>query len=73
MADAPASAPEAPAAASPGVRMPTINDVKLAGRLTADPEFKTVGKQSVANFNIASQKFYRDAQNRSRSMWTSCP
>ena len=54
----------APAAQAPmGVRMPTINDVRIAGRLTRDPVIREVGNQKVANFDIAVQKFYRDAKN----------
>ena len=64
VADAPAVAAQAPAQASTGVRMPRINDVKVAGRLTADPEIKTIGKQNVANFNLAVEKPYLDAQNK---------
>ena len=64
VADAPAAVVQAPVQASMGVRMPRINDVKVAGRLTADPEIKTVGKQNVANFNLAVEKPYLDAQNK---------
>ncbi len=64
VADAPAATAQAPAQASMGVRMPRINDVKGAGRLTADPEIKAIGKQNVANFNLAVEKPYLDAQNK---------
>ena len=64
VADAPAASAQAPVQASMGVRMPRINDVKVAGRLTADPEIKTIGKQNVANFNLAVEKPYLDAQNK---------
>jgi single-strand DNA-binding protein len=61
VADRPAT-PPTPAVASPGMRMPTINDVKMAGRLTDEPEMKSVGKSNVANFRIAVQRPYMDAQ-----------
>src|ERR1017187_8040884 len=64
VADAPAAPAQAPVQASMGVRMPRINDVKVAGRLTADPEIKAIGKQNVANFNLAVEKPYLDAQNK---------
>ena len=64
VADAPAAPAQAPVQASMGVRMPRINDVKVAGRLTADPEIKAIGKQNVANFNLAVEKPDLDAQNK---------
>ena len=63
VADAPSATAQSPATASNGVRMPTINDVRIAGRLTRDPVIREVGNQKVANFDIAVQKFYRDAKN----------
>jgi single-strand DNA-binding protein len=65
VADGPAAPSGAPAAAkkSEGVRMPRINDVRIAGRLTAEPVIRAVGKQNVANFNLAVEKPYLDAQN----------
>ena len=59
----PAAPPAEPAKPSNGVRMPRINDVRIAGRLTADPVIRAVGKQNVANFNLAVEKPYLDAQN----------
>jgi single-strand DNA-binding protein len=64
VADAPAATMPPPAQAPAGVRMPTINDVRVAGRLTREPVFRDVGNQRVANFDIAVQKFYRDAKNQ---------
>jgi single-strand DNA-binding protein len=64
VADAPAIASPAATVPSPGVRLPAINDVRIAGRLTADPVIRAVGKQNVANFNVAVEKRYRDAQNQ---------
>ncbi len=46
-----------------GVRMPRINDVRIAGRLTAEPVIRAVGKQNVANFNLAVEKPYLDQKN----------
>jgi single-strand DNA-binding protein len=63
VADGPAAPAAAPAQPSNGVRMPRINDVRIAGRLTADPVIRAVGKQNVANFNLAVEKPYLDAQN----------
>ena len=63
VADGPAAPPAEPAKPSSGVRMPRINDVRIAGRLTADPVIRAVGKQNVANFNLAVEKPYLDAQN----------
>ena len=63
VADGPAAPSAEPAKSSSGVRMPRINDVRIAGRLTADPVIRAVGKQNVANFNLAVEKPYLDAQN----------
>lgn len=63
VADAPAALSQAPATAPAGVRMPTINDVRVAGRLTRDPIIREVGNQNVANFDIAVEKRYRDSKN----------
>ena len=63
VADGPAAPPAEPGKPSNGVRMPRINDVRIAGRLTADPVIRAVGKQNVANFNLAVEKPYLDAQN----------
>src|SRR5450755_3339332 len=53
VADAPGTLSQAPSIAPTGVRMPTINDVRVAGRLTRDPIIREVGNQKVANFDIA--------------------
>lgn len=63
VADAPAAPAQAPAAQPNGVRMPAINDVRVAGRLTRDPVIRDVGNQKVANFDIAVEKKYLDAKN----------
>jgi single-strand DNA-binding protein len=60
VADAPA---HALAPTVNGVRMPAINDVRVAGRLTRDPIIREVGNQRVANFDIAVEKKYLDAKN----------
>jgi single-strand DNA-binding protein len=64
VADAPAVSTQASVAPPNGVRMPAINDVRVAGRLTRDPVIREVGSQKVANFDIAVEKRYRDAQNQ---------
>ncbi len=63
VADGPATPIAAPAKPSTGVRMPRINDVRIAGRLTAEPVIRAVGKQNVANFNLAVEKPYLDQKN----------
>jgi single-strand DNA-binding protein len=63
VADGPATTSAALAKPSNGVRMPRINDVRIAGRLTGEPVIRAVGKQNVANFNLAVEKPYLDAQN----------
>ncbi len=63
VADGPAAPGAATAKPSTGVRMPRINDVRIAGRLTADPVIRAVGKQNVANFNLAVEKPYLDQKN----------
>jgi len=69
VADAPSAPSQAPAAGqapgkpATGVRMPAINDVRVAGRLTDEPQIKAVGRQNVANFRVAVEKKYLDAQN----------
>jgi len=35
-----------------------INRVNLIGRLTRDPEFKTINQSSVVNFSIANNRVY---------------
>jgi len=63
VADGPAAPSTATAQPSTGVRMPRINDVRIAGRLTAEPIVRAVGKQNVANFNLAVEKPYLDQKN----------
>lgn len=41
-----------------------INNVVLIGRMTRDPEFKTVGQTSLANFSIANNRSYVDNGTR---------
>ena len=41
-----------------------LNNVILIGRLTRDPEFKTVGQTSLANFSIANNRSYMDNGTR---------
>ena len=64
VADAPSATTPAQTAPANGVRMPAINDVRVAGRLTRDPIIREVGSQKVANFDIAVEKRYRDSQNQ---------
>ena len=63
VADAPPAPAQMEAKPSQGVRLPTINDVRVAGRLTAEPEIKAIGNQNVANFNLAVEKKYLDGKN----------
>jgi len=63
VADGPAAPTAMPAKPSNGGRMPRINDVRIAGRLTAEPVVRAVGKQNVANFNLAVEKPYLDQKN----------
>ncbi len=42
--------------------MANFNKVVLAGRLTKDPEFKTVGETNICNFSIAVSEFYKDKE-----------
>src|SRR5436190_1423070 len=46
------------------VRMPSINDVRLAGRLTADPIVREANGRTVANFSVASERPYLDANKK---------
>jgi single-strand DNA-binding protein len=41
-----------------------INNVILIGRMTRDPEYKTVGQTSLANFSIANNRSYTDNGTR---------
>lgn len=41
-----------------------LNSVVLIGRMTKDPEFKTVGQTSLANFSIANNRSYMDNGTR---------
>ena len=41
-----------------------INNVILIGRITRDPEFKTVGQTSLANFSLANNRSYMDNGTR---------
>lgn len=41
-----------------------LNNVILIGRLTRDPEFKTVGQASLSNFSIANNRSYMDNGTR---------
>jgi single-strand DNA-binding protein len=41
-----------------------LNNVVLIGRMTKDPEFKTVGQTSLANFSIANNRSYVDNGTR---------
>ncbi len=47
------------------LKMPEINSVVIAGNLTKDPVFRqTTNGTPVANFSIASNRKYRDANNQ---------
>jgi single-strand DNA-binding protein len=63
VADGPGASSAAAGKPATGVRMPRINDVRIAGRLTAEPVIRAVGKQNVANFNLAVEKPYLDQKN----------
>jgi len=39
--------------------MPDINIVTIAGRLTRDPELKSVGSGSVCKISVANSRFYK--------------
>lgn len=41
-----------------------LNNVILIGRMTKDPEFKTVGQTSLANFSLANNRSYMDNGTR---------
>jgi single-strand DNA-binding protein len=41
-----------------------LNNVILIGRMTRDPEFKTVGQTSLANFSLANNRSYMDNGSR---------
>lgn len=41
-----------------------LNSVILIGRMTRDPEFKTVGQTSLANFSVANNRSYMDNGTR---------
>jgi single-strand DNA-binding protein len=43
-----------------------LNKVILIGRLTRDPEFKTVGSTSLANFSIACGRTWYDANKNKK-------
>jgi single-strand DNA-binding protein len=73
VADGPATPTAAPAQAASGVRMPRINDVRIAGRLTAEPVIRAVGKQNVANFNLAVEKPYLDQKNEGQKQVSFIP
>lgn len=38
-----------------------LNDVNLAGNLTRDPELRAVGEKTVANFGLAINRRFKDA------------
>lgn len=42
------------------VKLPTINKVMLAGRLTRDPEMRYAGDAPVANLGLAVNRRYKD-------------
>ena len=47
------------------LKMPEINSIIIAGNLTKDPVFRqTTNGTPVANFSIASNRKYRDANNQ---------
>jgi len=46
---------------STAVRVPSVNEVRIAGRLGQDPEVRSFGKdQTVANLSIAVNRRYKD-------------
>jgi single-strand DNA-binding protein len=45
---------------STDLRMPDLNTIVIAGRLTRDPELKAVGSGSVCKLGIANSRSYKD-------------
>lgn len=58
-----------------GVRIPDLNRVQLAGRLTRDPELTyTPNNMAVCKFGIASTRYYRtkDGERREETVFVDC-
>jgi single-strand DNA-binding protein len=51
---------------SSDLRMPDLNTVTIAGRLTRDPELKAVGSGSVCKLGIANSRSYKDKSGERR-------
>jgi len=57
------------------LRVPDLNQVMIAGRLTRDPELKyTAGNRAYARFGIANTRYYktRDGEKREETVFASC-
>ncbi|MFC1736133.1 single-stranded DNA-binding protein [Candidatus Hydrogenedentota bacterium] len=57
------------------LRMPNINNVMIAGRLTRDPELKYIPSgTAVMNFSVASSRFYtgNDGQKKEDTTFVDC-
>lgn len=47
------------------LKMPAINYIMIAGNLTKDPVYRTIGNgSSLVNFTLASNRKYRDGHNQ---------
>jgi len=61
MTDTTVAEKETPAPPATAVRVPRVNEVRIAGRLGQDPEVRSVGKdQTVANLSVAINRKYKD-------------
>lgn len=59
----------------PDLRMPEINEVRIAGNFVDDPEIKKVGRDStLVNFRLAVNRRYRgsDGQKKEETMFIRC-
>ena len=57
------------------LRVPDLNMVMIAGRLTRDPELKyTAGNRAYCRFGIANTRYYksRDGEKREDTVFASC-
>ena len=57
------------------LRVPDLNMVMIAGRLTRDPELKyTAGNRAYCRFGIANTRYYksRDGEKREETVFASC-
>lgn len=52
--------------------MNMLNQVIIVGRLTSDLEIKEVGEQKVANFSVAVQRSYKNAEGEYEADFINC-